>query len=99
MIEPTLAGRNARLKKIAAWIALLTAALGVRVAMALLLPYVIHADENFQTLEPAHRLAYGYGIITWEWRMGIRSWVFPAFLAGVMRATAWMWTSDRAARK
>ena len=90
MIEPTLAGRNARLKKIAAWIALLTAALGVRVAMALLLPYVIHADENFQTLEPAHRLAYGYGIITWEWRMGIRSWVFPAFLAGVMRATAWM---------
>jgi len=44
MIEPTLAGRNARLKKIAAWIALLTAALGVRVAMALLLPYVIHAD-------------------------------------------------------
>ena len=27
----------------------------------------------------------GYGVISWEWRLGIRSWVFPGFLAGVMR--------------
>ena len=47
-------------------------------------------DEIFNSLEPAHHLAYGYGVIVWEWRMGIRSWVFPAFLAGVMRATDWM---------
>lgn len=49
-----------------------------------------HPDEIFQTQEPAHRLAYGYGVVTWEWREGIRSWVFPAFLACVMRATSWM---------
>ena len=53
-------------------------------------PNLIHPDAIFQTLEPAHRLAYGYGVITWEWREGVRSWVFPAFLAAIMRATAWM---------
>ena len=49
-----------------------------------------HPDEIFQTQEPAHRLAYGYGVVAWEWRQGARSWVFPAFLAGVMRTTDWM---------
>jgi hypothetical protein len=51
---------------------------------------MFHADEIFQTQEPAHRLAYGYGVVTWEWRRGVRSGVFPAFLAGVMRTTDWM---------
>lgn len=72
------------------WIALLAIALGLRVGLAIQSPSVFHPDETFQTLEPAHRLVYGYGVITWEWRMGIRSWVLPAFLAGVMRATGWM---------
>jgi GPI mannosyltransferase 3 len=51
---------------------------------------VAHPDEIFQTQEPAHRLAYGYGIISWEWREGVRSWVFPSVLAMLMRATEWM---------
>ncbi|HEV2447985.1 MAG TPA: mannosyltransferase, partial [Candidatus Sulfopaludibacter sp.] len=49
-------------------------------------PGIVYPDEIFQTLEPAHRLAFGYGVVTWEWRDGIRSWVFPAFLASIMRA-------------
>jgi len=53
-------------------------------------PNVVHPDEIFQTEEPAHRLAYGYGVVTWEWREGARSWVFPTFLAGIMRTTDWM---------
>lgn len=53
-------------------------------------PNIVHPDGIFQTLEPAHRLAYGYGVVTWEWRDGIRSWVFPGFLAVVMRTTAWL---------
>ena len=28
-------------------------------------------------------------MVTWEWRDGLRSWVFPSFLAGIMRATSW----------
>jgi len=73
-----------------AWAALLAIALGLRIGLAIHFPNVNHPDEVYQSLEPAHRLAYGYGITTWEWREGVRSWVFPMVLAGVMRATGWM---------
>jgi hypothetical protein len=62
----------------------------LRVGAALRFPTVDHPDEIFQTQEPAHHLAYGYSVIAWEWRQGARSWVFPAFLAAVMRSTDWM---------
>jgi len=65
-------------------------ALALRVGVAIRLPSIEWPDEIVETLEPAHHLAYGYGIVTWEFRRGIRSWMFPAFLAGVMRATDWM---------
>lgn len=42
---------------------------------------IYHPDEIFQTLEPAHRLTYGYGLTTWEWRVGARNWALPAFLS------------------
>ena len=67
----------------------------LRVGAALRLPNLYHADEIYQTQEPAHRLAYGYGVVTWEWRRGVRSWVFPAFLAGVMRTTDWLGPGSR----
>jgi 4-amino-4-deoxy-L-arabinose transferase-like glycosyltransferase len=69
---------------------LLALALGLRVGFASCYPNFFHADEVYQTLEPAHRLVYGYGVIPWEWRTGIRSWILPVFLAGVMRVTGWM---------
>ena len=79
-----------RARIISAWTALLGFALALRVGLAVGSPNIFYPDEIFQTLEPAHRLAFGYGAISWEWRLGIRSWVFPTFLAGVMRATAWL---------
>ncbi|MEL7114442.1 MAG: hypothetical protein AAGP08_02445 [Pseudomonadota bacterium] len=45
----------------------------------------IHPDEMFQYYEPAHRLLYGYGIVTWEWLYGIRSWLIPLLIAGLMK--------------
>ena len=71
-------------------IVLCVAALALRFGVALQSPSLDHPDEIFQTLEPAHRLAFGYGVVTWEWRDGVRSWILPALLAGVMRATSWM---------
>ncbi|MGA2373842.1 MAG: hypothetical protein ABSG11_24570 [Candidatus Korobacteraceae bacterium] len=71
-------------------IAILLIALLLRVGVAIHFPSIEWGDEIFNTLEPAHHLAYGYGIVVWDWRLGIRSWVFPAFLAGVMRTTDWM---------
>jgi hypothetical protein len=79
-----------RARIISAWTALLGFAFALRIGLAVGSPNIFFPDEIFQTLEPAHRLAFGYGVISWEWRLGIRSWVFPTFLAGVMRATAWM---------
>jgi phosphatidylinositol glycan class B len=65
-------------------------ALILRVGVALKFPNIFWADEIFQTLEPAHRLAFGNGIVTWEFRDGIRSWILPGILAGIMRLTAWL---------
>jgi len=62
----------------------------IRVGAAIRFPNAVHTDEILEMQEPAHHLAYGYGVVAWEWRQGARSWVFPAFLAGVMRATDWM---------
>lgn len=45
-------------------------------------------DEIHQSLEPAHRAAFGYGLVAWEFRDGARSWAFPGLLAGVYRALA-----------
>lgn len=62
----------------------------LRLAMLMHSPSTYQPDEIFQTTEPAHHLAFGPSVVTWEWRLGIRSWVFPSFLALVMRATSWM---------
>ncbi len=83
-----------RAKRIVAWAMLLGVGLALRIGLAVGSPNIFFPDEIFQTLEPAHRLVFGYGVISWEWRLGIRSWIFPAFLAGVMRATAWMGTAS-----
>ncbi|MTJ52013.1 mannosyltransferase [Anabaena sp. UHCC 0253] len=65
-------------------------ALILRVGISLKFPNIFWADEIFQTQEPAHRLVFGNGIVTWEFRDGIRSWVLPGILAGIIRLTAWL---------
>jgi hypothetical protein len=42
-------------------------------------------DEIYQSLEPAHRAAFGYGLIAWEFLRGARSWALPGLIAGLMR--------------
>jgi len=66
----------------------------LRVGTAVKFPNVAHTDEILELQEPAHHLAYGYGVVAWEWRRGARSWVFPAFLAAVMRSTDWIATGS-----
>lgn len=44
----------------------------------------IWPDEVYQSLEQAHRICFGYGIVPWEFRDAVRSWVFPGTLAGFM---------------
>jgi len=41
-------------------------------------------DEVYQSLEPAHWLVYGYGLLPWEFVDGMRNWAFPGFVAGLL---------------
>jgi hypothetical protein len=71
-----------------AWRALGTLAalaLALRIGVAVALPSVAHPDEVFQYLEAAHRWAFGYGVETWEYRIGTRSWLLPGLIGIVMR--------------
>lgn len=40
-------------------------------------------DEYWQSLEVAHKLAFDYGYLTWEWHTGIRSYLYP-FLISIL---------------
>ena len=66
---------------------LLIAAFLLRLLGYLNYPSIHHPDELFHYLEQAHRLAFGYGIIPWEYREGTRSWLLPGALAGLMKLT------------
>jgi hypothetical protein len=67
---------------------ILTVAFLLRLYVALTFPNIHHPDEVFQYIEQAHRLVFKYGIIPWEYRDGIRSWVVPGFLAGLLKIFA-----------
>src|SRR5580692_7747647 len=45
---------------------------------------IFYPDEVYQSLEQGHRLAFGYGIVPWEFREGARSWVFPGAIGLLM---------------
>ncbi|MBN3032607.1 MAG: glycosyltransferase family 39 protein [Candidatus Saganbacteria bacterium] len=56
----------------------------LRLAAAFCLENIAWPDEIFQSLEQAHRLVFGYGIVPWEYVAGLRSYLVPLFLAAVI---------------
>ena len=62
----------------------LALAFAVRAAVALAGDFVLHPDEIMQYLEPAHRLAFGNGVVYWEYYYGARSWLVPGVVAGAL---------------
>jgi GPI mannosyltransferase 3 len=42
-------------------------------------------DEIYQSLEPAHRLVFGHGLIPWEFIDGARNWALPGFVAFLLK--------------
>lgn len=75
---------------LAAAAGLLVVAFLLRWGLAVAVPSTARADEIFQTLEPAFRFWSGEGIVTWEWREGVRSVLFPGFLSGLMSVAGWL---------
>ncbi|KAH0568265.1 hypothetical protein KQX54_019890 [Cotesia glomerata] len=45
-------------------------------------------DEYWQSLEVAHRQAFGYGYLTWEWNYKIRSYVYPFVISIIYKTLA-----------
>jgi GPI mannosyltransferase 3 len=45
---------------------------------------LIWPDEIYQSVEPAHRLVFGYGFLSWEYQEGLRSWIWPGILSVVL---------------
>jgi hypothetical protein len=59
--------------------------LALRVGLAAADDGIYWPDEIYQSLEPAHKVAFGYGLLPWEFVAGARSWTFPGLLAGVLK--------------
>ncbi len=59
-------------------------AFAVRAAIALHGDFVLHPDEIMQYLEQGHRLAFGNGVLYWEFFYGARSWLLPGLIARVL---------------
>jgi GPI mannosyltransferase 3 len=56
----------------------------IKLAYFSFFPRIIFPDEIFQNLEPAHYLVHGNNLATWEYIIGLRSWLMPLILAGPM---------------
>jgi hypothetical protein len=87
---PTLAGAltaRKRDKLLLAFVLLL--GLALRAAVALAGTNIDHPTELFQYVEQGHRLAFGSGVVPWEYDYGIRSWLLPTLIAGVMKVVGW----------
>ena len=68
-----------------ALLCLVLLAVALRLVPVLFVPSLDWDDEIFQAAEPAHRLVYGYGIVPWEFQLGMRSWLLPGTIAGLMQ--------------
>lgn len=74
------------------WRALLACSILTGAAARLWLAFTDHGlcwpDEVFQSLEPAHRMAFGYSMVAWEFVVGARNVLLPGAIALVLKATA-----------
>ncbi|MBL8918201.1 MAG: hypothetical protein JNJ54_05035 [Myxococcaceae bacterium] len=80
------------------WRVLLAAGLVSGAAARLWLAFTDHGtywpDEVFQSIEPAHRMAFGYSLVAWEFVVGARNVLLPGAIAGVLRALAALGLDD-----
>src|SRR5437764_7505367 len=72
------------------WILAASIALGTayRLWVAFTDDGIFWPDEIFQSLEPAHRLVFGYGLVPWEFIEGARNWALPGFIALLLKLCA-----------
>jgi len=57
--------------------------LTLRIVNSLCVSTYFNPDEYWQSLEVAHKIVFGYGHLTWEWKEGIRGYSHPLIFAAV----------------
>ena len=57
--------------------------IALRTFNALTIRTFFQPDEYYQSLEPAWRFVFGYGELTWDWREGIRGFLYPSLFVSV----------------
>lgn len=60
----------------------------VRLASIFIVQTYFVPDEYWQSLEIAHKIVFDYGYLTWEWVLGIRSYIYPLIIAGLYKILA-----------
>jgi GPI mannosyltransferase 3 len=88
-LDPPLHDRAATSERhlaFAALAVLVSLSIALRLIPILIEPSLNWPDEIFQTTEQAHRLVYGTGLVPWEFQLGVRSWLLPGVIAGLMAA-------------
>lgn len=70
--------------------------LGLRLVFAVVSLHQFYPDETYQTLEAAHRLAFGYGLIPWDYQYHLRSYLPPLILSLPLHVLAWFKLDDPA---
>ncbi|KAL8037257.1 hypothetical protein ABFX02_11G028400 [Erythranthe guttata] len=61
-----------------------------RIINSLFVQTYFNPDEHWQSLEVAHRIAFGYGHLTWEWKKGIRSYLHPVLFAALYKVLSFL---------
>ena len=89
------AGRSGTSDLMVAWVRTHPLAAIVLLAAVIRLPLAFwpnfhHPDETFQYLEPAWRMLGHDGIVSWEWREGMRSWLLPGMMAAPVALGDWI---------
>ncbi|CAI9782990.1 unnamed protein product [Fraxinus pennsylvanica] len=59
-----------------------------RMINSLLVQTYFNPDEHWQALEVGHRITFGYGHLTWEWKKGIRTYLHPVLFAALYKVLA-----------
>lgn len=59
-----------------------------RILNAILIKTFFVPDEFWQGSEIAHRVVFGYGYLTWEWKEGLRGWTSPLIFAASYKLLA-----------
>ncbi|HZF42863.1 MAG TPA: hypothetical protein VEZ48_05600 [Sphingomonadaceae bacterium] len=82
---PTIRSGERRLPKVGTLTILLVLGACLRLVASIVEKHSFyHFDELYQYFEQAHRFTFGQGLVPWEWRYGIRSWLLPILLSGPM---------------